>query len=213
MKNLLIFLALAAVLCGCDTIRNEMARDPETGLIWHDPRVGTTKGSTYIPPAGDVTITLPEHSSNSSTLTTYAMDGGFGLRFFDLANGTWQLESRTMPYLKFDRCFTDDEHMRKIVSGTATLFRNRYQATLCKYIIDTKDRAIYFLFFIPEGSSATADGKRVDIYLSTSMFEQNGKMYWITYQPALSDRHDPIEIPELDALRKCREGIKTAESE
>ena len=44
------------------------------------------------------------------------------------------------------------------------------------------------------------------------MFELNGKIYWLTYQPALSDHHDPIEIPELDALRKCRNGFKLQET-
>lgn len=213
LKKLILFAASLFVLCGCDTIRKEMARDPESGLVWFEPRVGTTQGSTYLPPAGDVAITLPEHSNDDASLSTYAIDGGFGLRFFDVRNGTWQLESRTMPYLKFERCFTDDKHLLKIVSGTEVLYKNRYNAKLCKYILDTKDKALYFLFFLPEGSSATADGKRVDVYLSTAMFELNGKIYWLTYQPALSDHHDPIEIPELDALRKCRNGIKQLETE
>lgn len=211
LKKLILIAATALVLCGCDTIRKEMARDPESGLIWFEPRVGTTQGSVYMPPAGDVMITLPEHTDSDASLSTYAIDGGFGLRFFDLRNGTWQLESRTMPHLKFERCFTDDKHMKKIVDGTGILYKNRYNAKLCKYAVDTADKAIYFLFFVPEGSSATADGKLVDVYLSTAMFELNGKMYWLTYQPALSDHHDPIEILELDALRKCRKGFKLAE--
>ncbi|MBO5959921.1 MAG: hypothetical protein J6Q65_07335 [Lentisphaeria bacterium] len=212
LKKLILSVVTLFVLCGCDTIRKEMARDPESGLIWFEPRVGTTHGSTYIPPAGDVTITLPEHSNNDASFSTYAIEGSFGLRFFDVRNGTWQLESRTMPHLKLERCFTDDNYMRKIVSGTEILYKNRYNAKLCKYVIDTKDKALYFLFFLPEGSSATADGKRVDVYLSTAIFELNEKIYWLTFQPALSDHHDPIEILELDALRKCRSGIKLRET-
>lgn len=212
LKQLILAAASLFVLCGCDTIRTEMARDPESGLVWFEPRVGTTQGSTYLPPTGNVEITLPEHSNNNASLSTYAIDGGFGLRFFDVRNGTWQLESRTMPHLKFERCFTDDNYMRKIVAGTGTLYKNRYNAKLCKYIVDTRDKALYCLFFLPEGSSATADGKRVDVYLSTAMFEQDGKIYWLTFQPALSDHHDPIEILELDALRKCRSGIKPRET-
>ncbi len=213
LKKLILLGAVLAFLCGCDTIRKEMARDPESGLVWFDPRVGTTKGSTYTPPAGDVTIALPEHTDSDASLRTYSIGSGFGFRFFDVRNGTWQLESRSMPHLNFARCFTDDKHLLKIVSGTETLYKNRYNAKLCKYIADTKDQALYCLFFLPEGSSATADGKRVDVYLSTVLFELNGKLYWLTYQPALSDHHTPIEILELDALRKCRAGIRQVNPE
>lgn len=212
LKKLILSAVSLFVLCGCDTIRKEMARDPESGLIWFEPRVGATQGSTYTPPAGDVTITLPEHSNSDASFSTSAVEGGFWLRFFDVRNGTWQLESRIMPNLKIERCFTDDNYMRKVVDGTGALYKNRYNARLCKYVVDTKDKALYFLFFLPEGSSATADGKRVDVYLSTAIFELNGKIYRLSFQPALSDHHDPIEILELDALRKCRSGIKLRET-
>ncbi|MBO5201312.1 MAG: hypothetical protein J6C30_01120 [Lentisphaeria bacterium] len=212
LKKLILSAVSLFILCGCDTIRKEMARDPESGLIWFEPRVGITQGSTYLPPAGDVMITLPESSSSDASLSTSAVEGGFWLRFFDVRNGTWQLESRTMPNLKFERCFTDDNYMRKVVDGTEILYKSRYHAKLCKYVVDTKDKALYFLFFLPEGSSATADGKRVDVYLSTAIFELNGKIYRLSFQPALSDHHDPIEILELDALRKCRSGIKLQET-
>ena len=98
------------------------------------------------------------------------------------------------------------------ISGTEILYKSRYHAKLCKYVVDTKDKALYFLFFLPEGSSHTADGKPVDVYLSTAIFELNGKIYRLSFQPALSDHHDPIEILELDALRKCRSGIKLQET-
>lgn len=211
LKKFLLPAVSALILCGCDTIRTELARDPESGLVWHDPRYGTTSGSTYTSPAGDVEITLPEHTRDDASLYTYKINGGFGFRFFDVSAGTWQLESRAMPHLNFEKCFTDDQHLQKIIAGTGELYKIRYNAKFCEYIVDVKDKTIYFLFFLKEGSSATADGKRMDVYLSTAMFELNGKMYWITYEPALSDHHVPIEIIELEALRKCRKGIRSIE--
>ena len=53
LKKLILSAVSLFILCGCDTIRKEMARDPESGLIWFEPRVGITQGSTYLPPAGD----------------------------------------------------------------------------------------------------------------------------------------------------------------
>ena len=68
-------------LSGCMTARtlhseisNASNRDPETQLVWPEPRIGTTQGNNYIPPSGELLIGLPKTILRDASLRTYPTD-------------------------------------------------------------------------------------------------------------------------------------------